>query len=420
MTPFNKKTIMKSRRFISIFVAATTCVIGFALSVHTAAAATVEGTVQNGSTGGTAVNVPVAIINPSAGMMAQQTVETVDGRFTVNDLEPGTYMARAEYKEVTYNYDFQIAGGADSVEVAVVVYEPTSSWDGVKIIVPHFTAARHSDHLVIERVYDIYNESDPPRTVTGEEGLFRFPLPAEMHNFNGLFVQFGNVPVERQPIETDEAGIWRIDYPMRPGATRVVMSYTVEYETAAFAMTETIQQDIEQFTIFATDMEMTITSASHELLSGEGPHASVSSMIKNLKKGEELKLAFKGGITQPTDAGGPQPVVTVVPNSAEGVSFLLMIILLLALVAFIGIAVREPRVTGADSLHLKEHRDVLVRRLAKLDDMHETGAIPAATYQSKRSELKNQIASIMFRLNARAARAGLSGKRATREKRSGT
>jgi hypothetical protein len=39
--------------------------------------------------------------------------------------------------------------------------------------------------------------------------------------------------------------------------------------------------------------------------------------------------------------------------------------------------------------------------LAKLDDLNQTGAIPAAAYQSKRAEFKNQIASLMYRLNAR-------------------
>jgi hypothetical protein len=412
---------MKSLSFRSVILLTTALIAGLILSVNTAAAATVNGTIQNGTTGDAPVDVSVAIINPSAGMMAQQTVEAVDGRFAVENLEPGIYMARVEYKDVMYNYDFQItATDSVEVEVAVVVYETSSSWDGVKIVVPHFTAARHSDHLVVERVYDIYNESEPPRTIAGEDGQFRFPLPPEMHNFNGLWVQYGNVPIEREPLATDDPGIRRLDYPIRPGVTRVVMGYTVEYETAAFAMTEKLQHDIEQFTIFATDMEMKVTSSSHELLSGEGPHASVSSAIKDLKKGDVLSLAFEGGITQQATTGGPQPVVSVVPNSTESVSSLLMIILLLALVAFVGIAVRGPRVTGADALHLKEHRDILVRQLATLDDVHETGAIPAATYQSKRSELKNQIASLMFRLNARSATARGSGKQATREKRSST
>ena len=103
-------------------------------------------------------------------------------------------------------------------------------------------------------------------------------------------------------------------------------------------------------------------------------------------------------------------MVIVVPNDAENLSLVLMVILLLALVAFTSIAVREPRIDGAEALRLQEYREVLVRRLARLDDLHETGAIPGAAYQAKRAEIKNRIASIMFRLdNAAPARTAPDG-----------
>jgi hypothetical protein len=47
---------------------------------------------------------------------------------------------------------------------------------------------------------------------------------------------------------------------------------------------------------------------------------------------------------------------------------------------------------------LSQYRDVLIERLAKLDDLRETGAIPAGAYQAKRMELKNQLASLIIRL----------------------
>ena len=380
------------------------CFTGLVLLSGTPRAATVNGTVNNGTSGTAVADVDVLIINPSAGMAPVQTVRAVGGRFTVENLDAGVYIARASYGDVTYNHDFQIPAtdGSDPVEVAIVVYEPTTSWDGVRIVVPHFTAARHADHLVIERVYDIYNESTPPRTVTGEDGSFRFPLPGDMHNLNGFVVSYAGIPVERQPVETGKAGVWRVDYPIRPGVTRVGMAYTLPYDSVSYTMNEKIQYDIESFTIFATDLDMRVHSHSHELVQGEGPHASVSWAINGLKKGQELNLHFQGGANQQAAAGGgSQGAISVVPNSADGLSNLMMAILLLALMAFAGIALREPRAVGAEALHLKQYRDVLVGRLAKLDDLNQTGAIPAAAYQSKRAEFKNQIASLMYRLNAR-------------------
>jgi hypothetical protein len=396
---------------------------GLMLVSGAARAETVNGTVNNGTSGTAVADAEVLIINPSAGMAPVQTVKAVGGRFTVENLDAGVYIARASYGGVTYNHNFQIpaTGGSEPVEVAIVVYEPTTSWGGVRIVVPHFTAARHADHLVIERVYDIYNESNPPRTVTGEDGSFRFPLPGDMHSLNGFVVSYSGIPIERQPLETGEAGVWSVDYPIRPGVTRVGMAYTLPYDSVSYTMNEKIHYDIESITIFATDVDMTIHSHSHELAQVEGPHASVSWAINGLKKGQELNLHFQGGADQQVAAagGGSQPAISVVPNSADSLSTLMMAILLLALMAFAGIALREPHAVGAEALHLKEYRDVLVGRLAKLDDLNQTGAIPAAAYQSKRAELKNQIASLMYRLNASGG-SGTSRAQQSDETRSGT
>jgi hypothetical protein len=360
-------------------------------------AATVEGTIRNGTTGATNVEADVAIINPSAGMMSQRTVHASGGEFTVDDLEAGVYIARVTYKGVAYNEQFQI-GGAGPVDVSVSVYEPTTSWDGVRVIVPHVTGSRRDGHLVIERVYDIMNESDPPRTMTGEDGYFRFPLPDDLHDFTALYVEYSGVPIERQPVETGETGVWRVEYPIRPGVTRVAMAYTVDYSAAEYEIHEKALYDIDEFTIFATDPGMEVTSSTHELVREEGPHASVSWVIHGIKRGDTFELRFQGGTPQQA-AGGAQPVVSIIPNRAEGLSLLIMFILLLTLVAFIGIALKEPHATDVEAPRLKEYRDVLVRRLAKLDDLYETGAVPAAVYHSKRADVKNQIASLMYRLN---------------------
>jgi hypothetical protein len=368
--------------------------------VATAGAASIHGTVVNGTTGGTDVKATVSIINPASGMAPVQTVQAVNGEFSIDNLEPGSYLARVEYAGVTYNRPFQIAGD-EHADVTVEVFDTTTSWKGVKVVVPHFTAARHSDHLVIERVYDIYNEAQPLKTITGDEGFFRFPLPEEMHAFNALFVQYGEVPIERQPVESGEKGVYLVDYPIRPGLTRVVMSYTANYDSGAVSMNEKIQYDIDSFTIFATDAEMEISSSSHELAEGGGPHEGVSWEIKGLKRGDVLNLSFRGGVNQETASGGSgegQHMVIVVPNDAENLSLILMVILLLALVTFVGIAMKEPRIDGAEALRLSQYRDVLIERLAKLDDLRETGAIPAGAYQAKRMELKNQLASLIIRL----------------------
>lgn len=402
---------MISTRFRSVIIitaAAAACLLALpgipmAESIH--------GSVTNGTTGSTDVAVDVSVINPAAGMAPLQTIRSTAGEWGVDNLAAGAYIARVEYQGVTYNQSFQIEGD-EHVSVAITIYETTPSWDGVRIVTPHYTATRHDNHLVVERVYDIYNETSPLHTVTGDS--FRFPLPAEMHNFNGMYIQYGDVPIEREPVETDEPGIHSVDYPIRPGLTRIVMSYTAEYEGEAVTFTEKLQYDIESFTIFATDAEMKITSPSHGFAEQEGAHAGISWTINGLKRGEQLELAFSGGVSQQVSEPRSQATVTVIPNDAESLSILLLAILLLALATFSGIALREQDAARADATSLGEHRDLLVARMARLDDLHEAGAVPGAAYQIKRAEIKNQIASLMFRLNQgrKAGSKGEGGKKA--------
>jgi len=389
---------MISTRFRSVFIIVAAAAVCLHALPGIPMAESIHGSVTNGTTGSTDVAVDISVINPAAGMAPLQTTRSSAGEWGVDNLAPGAYIARVEYQGITYNQSFQIEGD-EHVSVAITIYETTPSWDGIRVTVPHYTAARHDNHLVVERVYEIYNESSPLRTVTDGDS-FRFPLPAEMHNFNGMYIQYGDVPVEREPEETDEQGIYSVDYPIRPGLTRVVMSYTAEYESAAATFTEKLQYDIESFTIFATDAEMDITSSSHDLAEPQGAHAGVSWTINALKSGDQLELSFRGGVSQEASRDSSQATISVIPNDAEGLSTLLLVILLLALAAFSGIALREQDAAKADAARLGEHRDRLVVRLARLDDLREAGAIPGgAAYQAKRAEIKNQIASLMFRLN---------------------
>jgi hypothetical protein len=164
-------------------------------------------------------------------------------------------------------------------------------------------------------------------------------------------------------------------------------------------LSETLLYDLDFFTVFSTDASMSVSSASHTMTEGTDAHSSVSWIIENLKKGETLNIKFSGGKASPTGTGGgTRPVISLRPNSTRSLSILMMIILGLALLAFIAVASRERRGSGVETRQLEDFRMRLVRRLARLDDVHESGAVPGAAYHAKRQELKNQIASIVLQI----------------------
>ena len=190
---------------------------------------------------------------------------------------------------------------------------------------------------------------------------------------------------------------------IRPGLTRIAMSYEVGYHESAYLLNEVLLFNIDQFTVFATDLNMSVSSSSHTMTQGDGAHSAVSWVIDNMKQGETLSIQFSGGTAQQA-SGGAQPVVSTIPNNTEGLSILMMIILGLALLAFIAVASRDQSDSGTRAKQLEDHRQLLVRRLARLDDVHESGAVPGAAYHETRLELKNQVASVVLQLNKLSGR----------------
>lgn len=383
------------RRGFSLLLA-----LSFLISfVATADAFTIKGRVVNGTTGETALDLDVVVVNPAAGMTTETRVRAVGGAFTAQDLAAASvYIVRVEYKGVSYNANVQ-PEGRDTAEVKLEVFEPVTSWEGVSVSAPTFSATRHEDHLVVERMYEVSNRSTPPRTVTGEAGNFRLSLPPDISRLNGVFVSYLGVPIERSPVETEEADVYRVEYPLRPGATRIAVSYTVPYADGHYQLRDKILYDIAEYKVFSADSAMEITSDTHQLAAVEGPHAAahaaVERSVTGLKKGDVLGLLFQGGSAEAV----AEPTVLVVPNPSEKLSLAVMVILLLTLITLVVMTMREHRVTASAPEGLEAHRDVLLRRLAKLDDLFSTGVVSRDAYEAKRLEIKNQAASLTYRMH---------------------
>jgi hypothetical protein len=347
------------------------------------------------------IDIDVTIINPADGMSAVREVKAAGGEFNVANLDDSlsVYILRVDYKDVHYDYPVRPAG-ADPAEITAYIYEQTATWKNVEVTASRLTAARHGDHLQIDRVYEITNKSQPPVTLVGRKAHFKISLPEDMSSFNGLYASALGIPVEREPIETNEPGVFQVDYPIRPGVTLVGLSYTVPYNNSHYAHTEAILYDIDNLTVFSDDPDMRITSESVELVGIEDPHAAAAYVVDGLKRAGELHLHISGGSGSTAGESRRGPVVQIVPNATEDLSFIVMAILLVALLTLAGIALGESKSPANVQVQLERHKKLLLKRMAKLDDLHETQAVPAAAYHAKRTELKNQLASLIYQLKS--------------------
>ncbi|MDH3198129.1 MAG: hypothetical protein OEO21_07795, partial [Candidatus Krumholzibacteria bacterium] len=278
------------------------------------------------------------------------------------------------------------------------VYDATTSWDGVTVAIPHIAARSHGDHLQVERLYEVTNAGDPPRAVTGVGAVFRIAIPADVHELPEVQVSSAGVPVRRMPVETDVAGIYRIDYPIRPGVTQFALTYTVTYSDSGFTVFEEALYDYENLTVYAVNPGMTVAAQGVDLHVHEAAHGMTAYLGGRVPKATALGITFLGN--EPEIAATGQPVVLPVPNGMQTASVMVMVVLLLALLGFVGVSQQGARSPLDDPQQLRRWYEQLLKRLAKLDDLHQADTIPAEVYGIKRAELKNQLASLIIRLHS--------------------
>jgi hypothetical protein len=375
----------------------------FAAPAH---AFTVRGNVVNGTTGQVPKSVKVVAVNPSGGMMEEREVEAKDGRFEITGLDPQApiYLLRVDYDGVPYNATVRV-DGADH-DVTIHIYESTSSWDGISVTVPHLAASRQGDRLNIEQMFEVNNESSPPRTATGERGFFHLFLPAEMETLSACFVTSLGVPVDRTPIPTDEPGVYRIEYPIRPGVTNVGVSYQLPYASGAITLTTKVLYDLQHVFVYGVDPDIKITSPSHTLQPGEPVHGMSVYSIHLAPKNTDLTLAFEGGSSEAAPAAGHE--VLVVPNDAHRVAVYAMVALLLALLGVVG-ATQRSASPLTDEKVLRAHYDLLVKRLARLDDLRAAEAITPDAHRAAREELATRLGALAMRMRETESAAKDSG-----------
>jgi hypothetical protein len=168
---------------------------------------------------------------------------------------------------------------------------------------------------------------------------------------------------------------------------------------------------------------MDVTSGSLDLGPAESVHGMTAYSLENLAAGTKFELTFRGGDPVGTGGGHGDPhagagtagtTVVTLPNRMENPSTMLMVAALLVMLAVVGMTTRGAVDPLAQRERLETFYQLLLRRLARLDDLNDAGAVAHDVYKAKRAELKNQIASVLYQLQ------GGAGDRGTRHAEAGT
>ena len=196
----------------------------FSASGH---AATMHGTVNNGTTGKPAGNVEVILIQLQGGMQPVAHTKTdASGQFTFDNPGIGAQpmLIRAEYKGV--NFHQPLPPGKDSVTVDV--FEP--SGDAKTITVPSHVVIFQPNNasLLVGEEYGVKNDSKPPVAYYRSEGNFEAALPDKAELKQIAAAGPSGMPVVQSTIDKGK-NKYAIAFAFRPGESEVRLSYEIPY-----------------------------------------------------------------------------------------------------------------------------------------------------------------------------------------------
>ena len=188
----------------------------------------VDGIVTNVTTGKPQSGVTINLVQPSQNGMVQLGNTTTDaqGQFKIDkQIPPGPGLIQATYQGTTYNQI--ITPGMATSGVQVKVYDATKK-SGVAKTLEHLILLEPGiENLKVSETFVLGNETnltfnDPTK------GSIQFYLPPETGGKAQVVITApGGMPIARPPLKTSTAGLYKIDYPAKPGETRMDVTYSV-------------------------------------------------------------------------------------------------------------------------------------------------------------------------------------------------
>ena len=192
----------------------------------------VDGVVVNATTGKPQSGVAINLVQPSQNGMVQLGNTTTDtqGQFKIDkQIPPGPGLLQANYEGTTYNQI--ITPGMSTTGVQLKVYDATKK-SGIARTLEHLILLEPgTDRLRVSETFVLGNDSNLTYNDPAKGSIQFFLPPATDGNAQVIITAPGGMPIPRPAVKTPTAGIYKVDYPVKPGETRMDVSYTVPSAT---------------------------------------------------------------------------------------------------------------------------------------------------------------------------------------------
>ncbi len=198
--------------------------------------AQVKGSVVNATTGGPAESVSLTLSSFRGGMTPiEEAVSGPDGRFEFTKQLPAAETGqpfagaiRAEFEGIGYTEILRSDSLGEDVRITVYSVSATgvpSPANRVVILEPN------GGELFVRDGYQFVTDSATPVTYSSEDGTLRFHLPAAARgDVEVSGTGPAGMPLRSTALPAGEPGIYKVDFPLKPGENRIDLAYTIPYE----------------------------------------------------------------------------------------------------------------------------------------------------------------------------------------------
>jgi hypothetical protein len=274
--------------------------------------AAVDGTIINRTTGKPAAGTIVSLVQPGqGGMQTLASVKTdAEGKFRIDKEGSGggPTLVQAFFGGVLYNK--VVPPGTPGSGLEVDVYDSTNK-PGVAKVSQHFIVLQPgaSEMAVSEGI--LYQGDSQLTYNDAVNGSFRFYLPPEAKGQVSVTINApGGMPIQRPAEKTNQANVYKVNYPIKPGETRFDLNYTVPVTKPLIFLGKVLHAEGASDLVIPTGV--TIKGDNLEL-AGQEPKTQAS--IYRIK-GSEYQVQVEGtGSLQ----GGGETAGSEEDNGAPGI-----------------------------------------------------------------------------------------------------
>jgi len=302
-------------------------------------AASLEGTVRNGTTNQPVSGAKVEYIQLQQGMtpVAEATTNP-QGVFHFDGVEAfagSPALLQVEYQGATYSQPVispqTLASGID-----VRVYD--SSRDPSLVTIKEhaiFLQPSAGQLAVIEQV-SIENRSNPPRTYINSNGTYAFSLPGKPRDGVQTSIQSAaGMPIPQTPSPLERANSFAITYPIRPGESQVRLQYTLDYQSP-YSFAKPLNQPAEQTHVVTPGEGVQLSGENLAALGKEPTTGFAAYQVTPANGIVKLQISGEAPATQAeeqTAESGESGGLIEIPDEATGRRWLILSALGLILLA---------------------------------------------------------------------------------------